>query len=308
MNLDQIRFGNSLVTVAGLLAALSAAGCGSSDASTSPETGKKYEEILAYDWKIGPAVETYYCVYKTLKEELRISEYRALAPTGTHHVTLGYGDPGPPDGAIASADDPSCTGITLGSNLAVGATRGNDSFTLPEGVAAVIPAGKQLLLSVHVLNPKSSELSGRTGIEIVRADPAKVEHEAEVIFATPLDLAVPPGDSTQKGTCTLDADSTVFALTPHMHLMGKHLTTTQVALSGDRKVLLDQDYDFDAQTLMKLDPPAQFKQGDQIETACTFQNTSANTLTFGESTTANEMCISIAFRYPRVAKSFICAQ
>jgi hypothetical protein len=289
---------------------LTTTACGSDAPTGSPgvETGKKYEEILAYDWKIGPAVETYYCVYKTLKEELQISDYRALTPTGTHHVTLGYGDPARPDGIVAAADDPSCTGITLGTNLAVGATRGNAEFSMPDGIAAVIPAGKQLLLSVHVLNSTSSELSGRTGIEIVRADPAKIEHEAEVIFAAPINLTVPPGESTQNGTCTLDADSGVFAVLGHMHLTGKHLTSTKVTASGDRTILVDEDYDFDAQKYVKMDPPVQFKQGDQIETACTFQNPGPNTLTFGESTTGNEMCISIAYRYPRVAKSFICTQ
>lgn len=296
------------------LSALTSMGCSSDSSSTGP-TGaantKNYEEILAYDWTIDPGVETYYCVYKTLKEDLSVSDYRPITPTGTHHVTLGYADPGPPDGVITADDAGSkfpCTGLTLGQNLALGATRGTDEFVMPDGVAAVIPAGKQMLLSVHVLNATATPLSGHSGVEVVRADPAKVQHEAEVIFAAPVNLNIPPGKSTQTGDCTFEADSTVFAVLGHMHLTGKHLTSTAIPASGAATTLIDEDYNFDEQKFVSLDPPMEFKQGDKLETACTYENPGPNTLTFGESTTQNEMCITVTYRYPRVSTSFICPQ
>jgi hypothetical protein len=302
-----------LVTLGIGLLTLNTAGCSADSSSTEP-TGagaKKYEEILAYDWTIEPGVETYYCIYETLKEELWVSDFRPISPTGTHHVTLGYSEPGPPDGVVASTDksaNPPCTGITLGQNLALGATKGTDEFTMPSGVAAVIPAGKQLLLSVHVLNSTASSLSGHTGVEVVRADPAKVEHEAEIIFAAPVNLNIPPGRSTQTGDCTLDADSTVFAVLGHMHTRGVHLTSTAIPASGPERTLLDYDYKFDEQKFIPLDPPLVLAPGDKIRTACTYENPGPHTLTFGESTELNEMCITISYRYPRVATSFLCVQ
>lgn len=304
----------TLVTFVGALLAFGAAGCGSDSTAGTPgttgPTGKAYEEILGYDWKIDPGVETYYCVYKTLKEDLWFSDFRQNATTGTHHVTLGYGDPGPADGTYSETTDPSanpkCNGLTLGTNLAFGATRGTDEFSMPDGVAARIPAGKQLLLSVHVLNASTSPLSGHTGIEAVHADPTKVVHEAEIIFANNVFLTIPPGESVQTGTCTLDTDSTLFAVLGHMHVTGKHLTSTALPASGSPITLVDENYQFDQQKYVMLDPPVALKQGDKIQTTCTYQNPGPDTLTFGESTTKNEMCISITYRYPRAAANFNC--
>lgn len=299
------------IVAAGLLGGTGGCGTSSSNGSTGPSgTTQQYEEVLGYDWTLDAGVEDYYCVYKTLTEDLWVSDFRPLSPKGTHHVTLGFQDPVRLDG-IASADDttanPPCNGLTLGQNLAFGATVGTDEFTMPEGVAVKIPAGKQLLLSVHVINTGVSKLSGHTGIEAVRADPSKVQNEAEIIFANDVHLNIPPGPSTQTGTCTMDADSTIFAVLPHMHLMGTHLTSIVGPPGGPTTTLIDQDYQFDAQKFLVKNPPIEVKKGDQIQTTCTYDNTGSNTLTFGESTLNNEMCITITYRYPAQATSFNCA-
>jgi hypothetical protein len=296
-------------------------GCGSSApsaaqspnhdaATTTPEggTGDAFQELLAYDWMIDPGVEAYYCVYKTLTEDLWVSNYRPMLAPGTHHVTIGYGDPGPPDGAVSSTDTPTCTGTSLGANLAFAATRGTDAFSMPAGVGVRIPAGKQLLLSVHVLNATQQPLSGRTGIEVVRADPTQIQQQAEIIFANNAGIMIPPGPSVQTGTCTLDADSTIFSIIGHMHLTGTHFTTTAMPVGGAPQTLLDESYVFDSQKFVTLDPPVSLHKGDQIQTACTYQNPGPGTLTFGESTVKNEMCISIFYRYPATAMGFNCAK
>jgi Copper type II ascorbate-dependent monooxygenase, C-terminal domain len=312
---------NVATMVAGLIT-LASAGCGSgsskASATTSPQqdaapsapevgAGKTFQELLAYDWMIDPGVEAYYCVYKTLTEDLWVSDYRPMLSPGTHHVTIGYSDPGPPDGAVSSADTPSCSGVTLGTNLAFVATRGTDAFSMPAGVGVRIAAGKQLLLSVHVLNATQQPLNGRTGIEVVHADPTHIQHEAEIIFANNLGISIPPGPSTQTGKCTLDADSTIFSIVGHMHLTGTHFTTTALPAGGTPQKLLDENYAFDSQKFVPLEPPVLLNKGDQIQTVCTYQNPGPDTLSFGESTVKNEMCISIFYRYPAVSTNFNCA-
>jgi hypothetical protein len=305
-----------MTATAGLLATMMA-GCGSGSATNVPPQGTTtppgtgtgaFQELIAYDWMIGPGVEQYYCVYKTLTQDLWVSQYRPLLPTGTHHVTVGYGDPGPPDGAMSAADTSSCNGLTLGAHVAFAATRGTDALSMPAGVGVKIPAGQQLLLSVHVLNPTQQALAGRTGIEVAHADPTQIQHQAELIFANNQNLMIPPGTVTQQAMCTLDADSTIPFILGHMHLTGTHFTAAALPVGRASQTLLDENYLFDSQKFVALAPQVALKKGDQIQTECTYQNPGPDTLTFGESTTKNEMCISIFYRYPAQGTNFDCTQ
>ena len=279
--------------------------------SNPGDSGPAYEELSAYDWSLGAGEEQYFCVFTTLEEDLWISEFRPIQPPGTHHVTLGYIEPGPPDGVIEAGDPNApfqCTGISLGDNLAYGAVYNTPGFVMPEGVAALIPAGKQLLLSVHVFNGTQDVLEGRTGIEIVRSEPVDAAHQAEMIFAANAFIQVAPGASTFTSSCTMAADATILSLLHHMHLTGVHQKTTLVKANGDRTVLLDEPFNFQEQLIDVLEPPLQVVAGDQLEVECQFENPTSQTFTFGESTGESEMCLTAFYRYPAVAQSFLCVQ
>ena len=273
-------------------------------------TATKFEELMAYDWTLQPGQEDYYCLFQTLKEDLWVHEYRPLSPTGTHHVSIGYGDPNRPDGTYLTGDDigggARCNGVTLGDQLAFGALVGTKGFAMPEGVGVKIAAGKQLLLSVHVSNTSDKVLSGRTGIEVVHADPATIRDQAELLFINDIAIQVPPGKSTQVGTCTLDADSTFFALLHHMHRTGAHMTTKAMPANGPATTLLDGDYTFTDQQYHQMEPMLKLAKGDRLQVKCDFENPGSRTFTFGESTDDNEMCIAIMYRYPASAVNFNC--
>jgi hypothetical protein len=90
---------------------------------------------------------------------------------------------------------------------------------------------------------------------------------------------------------------TLVAVLPHMHMMGRHLTTT-VTLSGTPVVVHDADFDFTEQLFVPLEKPIAMKQGDKIKTDCTFMNDTNETVHWGESSTA-EMCLSVFYRFPK---------
>jgi hypothetical protein len=270
-----------------------------------------YEDLLVYDWELEANQEQYYCVYETLEEDLWVSAFEPIQDTGTHHVTLGFVDEGPADGVVEAGDldaEFPCNGVTLGDELVYGAVFATQGLVLPEGVAARIPAGKQLLLSVHVLNPTGEPLTGRTGISVVRAEPEEIEQEAENVFAINLGIQVEPGASTHTSTCTMASDGTILALVHHMHLTGVWQKTTLVRNDGAREVLLDKAFDFEAQDTVVLDPPVRVEAGDRLEVECNFENDTDRTLTFGESTGENEMCLTSFYRFPAVADTFLCTQ
>ena len=268
-----------------------------------PEPGALYE-LFAYDWTAEPGVEAYFCGYQTLTEDLYIDQFRPLMPPGTHHVTVGYQDPARPDGYVPA--DPTvgmptpevCTGVSFGDVFSFAATVGTQDLSMPEGVAVKIPAGKQLVFGLHVMNTGSDPIRGRSGVQVRSPERSAVTHEAEVVAAQNVSFEVPPGRSTVEATCTMADDVTVFAVLPHMHLAGVHLKATAGPPGAPTSTLLDSDYAFDDQRYRLIDPMVPLQRGDQINVTCEYMNPGTETLMTGESTGGNEMCIAFVYRFP----------
>src|SRR5205085_295931 len=135
------------------------------------------------------------------------------------------------------------------------------------------------------------------GSEILEVDPGTVTDEVDMFLPGPRNLSIAPNQtSTQSGTCTVRSAQTLIALFPHMHQLGSHFKTTIHTAAGDR-VIHDGDYSFEHQAVIGLDS-IKLAVGDTITTECTWKNTTAATVTYGESSTT-EMCYSILYRYPR---------
>jgi hypothetical protein len=75
-----------------------------------------------------------------------------------------------------------------------------------------------------------------------------------------------------------------------------------VTTGGTPHVLHDASYTFNDQAFLNIDPIT-LEAGDTITSECTWNNTTANTVSYGESSTT-EMCYSIVFRYPTQAGEF----
>jgi hypothetical protein len=299
----------SLIGVTGALLAFMT-GCGS-DATTSNEkpapagSGGQFETLMDYEWTVDPGVEAYYCGYRTLTEDLYISDFRPIVPEGTHHVVLGYQNPAHDEGYFPAVEGvpPTadvCTGVTFGDVFAFAATVGTEELSMPEGVAVKIPAGQQLVLGLHMLNATAAPVTARSGVAVVRPEISAVTQEAEVISAQAMGFTVPPGESTVTATCTMTGDSNIFAVMPHMHKTGTHMTTT-AGPSGVGTTLLDQDYQFTDQKYATLNAPLALKQGEQVHVQCNYVNPGSETLLAGESTINNEMCLTFLYRYPALA-------
>lgn len=295
----------NLWVVWGVVGAISGCGSDNQQGTEGGSTANAFQELAGYDWTVDPGVEDYYCGFQTLTEDLYINDFRPEMPPGTHHVVIGYQTPGPPDGFV-HADDTTqsvCNGITFGDIFAFAATVGTQELVMPAGVAVKIPAGQQIVFGLHVINTGTSPLSGHSGVEVVSPDPSTVVNEAEVIAAMNGSFAVPPGKSTATATCTMVGDTTVFGVLPHMHLTGVHMTATAGPPPGTQTTLFNADYQFTDQRYSPIDPPLLLKEGDQMQVACDYQNNGTETLTPGESTTKNEMCITFAYRYPALSQS-----
>jgi copper type II ascorbate-dependent monooxygenase-like protein len=275
---------------------LAVVGCASppSEEQLPPET--KWQPLIEADWSIEPGAEDYYCVRKTVEEDVWVRAFDSLSPPGTHHAVLTYGPPDGPDGLVA------CDSFENHDVMIYGSGVGSRPFAMPDGVAVRIPAGDQLLLNLHLFNATGEMITGSSGVRYEALEDSAGYIEAQAILMGPEELTIPPGDMSVKGTCTLAKDTTLFAVAPHMHQLGRHMTVT-AKYDDESEILFDAAYDFEDQQITSLPQQVPLHAGDRIEVRCDYQNNTGNTVVWGESTLA-EMCFAGVYRYPRDPNAF----
>ena len=265
---------------------------------TTPPTSE-WKTLLTGDWTMSPGTEGYVCVRKTLEEDLVISVLDAINPQGTHHTLLTMGTPDAPDGTTP------CNAGTNRTQSVFGSGVGSIPLPFPKGVALRIKKGTQLLLNLHLFNTGTAPISGTSGTRFQTVAEADAPIQAEGLLAGTTQINLPPGQMTNStGYCTMSTDATIFAVSPHMHMLGTYEKITAERANLGETVLHDAPYDFEEQRYFSINP-IEVKKGDRIRVECTHHNTTASRVTFGEST-LQEMCFAGLYRYPADGSSFMC--
>jgi hypothetical protein len=253
-----------------------------------------WQTLIAGDWTLPGGTESYSCVVATVPDDLYITAFRPVAPAGTHHTVLTRA-PGGEDGIFP------CDAGTNGQNMIFGSGVGATTFELPEGVAVKVSAGEKLLLNLHLFNVNGTPIGGNSGVEVRVMDPSDVVHEAEAALAGTQSITLDPMSAgSAVGACTIPSPVTLFGVFPHMHQLGVHMN---VRANGE--VVLDAPFTFDDQSWSAVAPQVDLAAGDQVVVDCSYENTTNNTVNFGDSSTA-EMCFAGLFVYPAGALNFIC--
>ena len=277
-----------------LLLAILLAACGTDIVLDGPDAGNLpnpdgYTKLISGDWTLAPSSEKYVCIRQTVTADMYLKAIRPIAPLGTHHTVLMLGPADKPDG-IEDCDSSLIKPAIYASGV------GTQPLTMPDGVAVHLKQGDQLLLNLHLFNADDAPLSGTSGMEILDTDPVDAMHQAGVVLVgKSVGLVVPTGTSTQTGTCTTPAGTTVFAVAPHMHLLGTHM---KVAYQG--ATVIDQDYSFDGQRFDVLAQSIATVASGKLVVDCTYANYTGSTVYFGEHT-QDEMCFALTFVYPAPA-------
>jgi hypothetical protein len=170
---------------------------------------------------------------------------------------------------------------------------GTDPVMFPEGTGKWVPAGSELVFQMHYTTTGREETdrtemafylaAGRPGRELVTG------------AAVDLEIEIPPGARRHPGRAefVFEKESTLFEVTPHMHLRGSSFEYTAVYPDGRREVVLSvPNYDFNWQTLYRLRKPLRMPAGTRLVCTGTFDNSASNpanpdpgaTVRFGEQT------------------------
>jgi hypothetical protein len=215
----------------------------------------------------------------------------------------------------ADADIQSCAlnGL-LGFLCGQGSTRsmvtgwapGRGDFRLPEGVGLELPKpGATLALEMHYANygPAQMTVQDRSGVEVCVTSKFR-PHTASISWLGTESIRVAGNArATASGTCRPRREGLsnssepihILYSWPHMHRLGRHLTSVVNRTSGVQETLYDGDFTFEYQTVHET--PLLLAPGDSITTTCSYENGTPASVGFGQST-AEEMCFNFVYAWP----------
>jgi hypothetical protein len=142
----------------------------------------------------------------------------------------------------------------------------------PQGVAKLIPAGWELVFSVHY-TPIGTPQTDQSSIGLQLADLRTVRKRAATRPMITQDILLPPHSiTTLKNVWKLEDDYTLHSLVPHMHVRGRSMR-----IEADGQVLLNvPHYDFNWQHRYIFTEPKSFPRGTVITATAVFDNTASN--------------------------------
>jgi peroxiredoxin len=184
---------------------------------------------------------------------------------------------------------------------------GSIARQLPAGYAYSLPKKGDVVVQVHYhRNGRLEKDRTKIGLYFAKGKQEMKPFQGGVIRggstgALGMFFAIPPGAERHKltGTTWATGDCQLFAITPHMHLLGKEIKATLTPPEGKTVTLIHiKQWDYNWQETYFFKEPVKVPAGSKLEVEAYFDNSAKNPLnpnnppqwvTFGEQTT-NEMC------------------
>src|SRR6266404_4074340 len=165
----------------------------------------------------------------------------------------------------------------LASELLVGYAPGLQPWICEPGAAKLVSAGSDIVLQLHY-TANGTEATDKTKIGLIfyKGTPEKRQL---TMNATNAKFAIPPGDPAYKveSQITLNENSELVGLMPHMHLRGKDFLYKVVYPTGESSTLLSvPKYDFNWQLFYFFEKPMVMPKGTRIECTAHFDNSPNN--------------------------------
>lgn len=179
---------------------------------------------------------------------------------------------------------------------------GSVATRFPEEVAMSLPASSRVVLQVHyhVHDGAPSPDTTEIGIYFAKKKPQKLLRVLPLMNTT---FTVPPNSSDYKVTASFTAPLGVhlWAIAPHMHLLGRTMKVDAILPIGQTQCLINiTDWDFNWQGLYRFKEPVAIPALTFFSLEASYDNSSNNprnpnsppkAVSWGEQTT-DEMCIA----------------
>jgi mono/diheme cytochrome c family protein len=192
------------------------------------------------------------------------------------------------------------------SNSLGGWAPGMRPQAFPEGAGIVVNPGDRLVLQVHYTKTGRPE-TDQTEVGLYLADPdEEITDELRVAWLAHLGLRIPAGEPEVEveRTFNVPAGFKVFAVMPHMHLLGQHMEAAVETEGGETIPLVRvPDWSFKWQFAYVFEEPIVLDEPGQIRLKAVYDNSAGNPdnphdppreVRWGENTT-DEMMLLVVF-------------
>ncbi len=154
---------------------------------------------------------------------------------------------------------------------------GTEEVTFPEGTGKFLPKGTKIIFQLHYSATGKVETDlTEMGLYLCKTKPQTELHTRSAVKTV---LDIPPGDRDHEvdAQFTFARDSTLYSLSPHMHVRGSRVKYEAFYPDGKREVLLSvPNYDFNWQTLYRLAEPKRMPAGTKLVCSGAFDNSPQN--------------------------------
>jgi hypothetical protein len=235
--------------------------------------------------------------------EVKISKIHNV--TAAHHLVVYLLD----DPATPVSEPVTCEPFAKALVPGAGATplmiaqKPDDSLELPGGVAYSFYPHQKILLELHYFNGTDEPMTATATTTFHVGAPDVIRDEASFLFIGTPDVKLPPGaDTTIEGYFTPPESLQgidYYAITGHTHGLGTDVQVqTAATRDGTRtSVYAPTAFRWSEPETQRYTPPFSVPDGGGFHFQCSYRNTTAETVKWGESAKA-EMCFFWAYYYP----------
>jgi hypothetical protein len=243
-----------------------------------------FEMPKAFHIPASGTIDYHYVILPTNFTEDKYVQFAETRPSDrvhTHHILSFLREPGSKWLEGSPIGEPFVPkkgggGASIGDSLG-GYGPGTVPDTLRPGQAILVKAGSDLVLQLHyTANGKESDDISKVGLIFAKQKPTA---RLAMLSATSFKIAIPPNDPNYEVSAkvTLQRDSTLMSLLPHMHLRGKDMRMTATFPDGRTETLLNvPHYNFSWQLSYYLADPLFLPKGTTIEAVAHFDNSANN--------------------------------
>jgi len=254
-------------------------------------------------WTMSPGQETTRCAIMRLDnpEEMWVTQVRTDLSQGSHHLIVYVSEEEEERPEPFSC--PPFVDTLKGETFPLMITQiRKETLTFPEGVAFRFKPNQMVRLEAHYLNYFPQDITTEAHVHFDIIAPEDVRDQANILFYGNPDINIPPGaiHSTPWRFLSVPNGIEVFAITGHTHQYGTNVEihrSDSSAEMGEEIYPAGETFLWDEPPVNYFDPPLVFGERGGFHYRCTWNNTTDQTLRFGESFN-QEMCFFWAYYYP----------